>query len=306
MKTKLMAAFAVFILGISAYSEDIKTLDGQVYKNAKIADSNPTGIDILYNNPKGATVLKGLKFSNLPESIRKRYGYNPKALAQYEKQVSKYKNKKLDDVISNQKNQIMQLKKQLKGKQGDFNVNLKHPDNEELIFSRRSSVKLKVVETTSQGVLVQVEQTFSGQSPSGKIMVDGLQLAEGSEWTGFIYPLGMKARYGNTNNIPLYTSNLNEGLQLLNDHLNMYGDYSANAANKGNTDPDSNDGNKVSLINNYDNNDNNDNIDYNDYYGGEPSYYIDNPYPVYWYQNNYWHHHHWHVHHWPHHHPYHP
>lgn len=286
MNKKIIVSTLVILIGLIAYAEDIKTKDGQVFKNAKIVDSNPTGIDIEFKNKQGCTVLKGLTFKNLPETIGQRYSYNPQNLSNYKKQVGKYKGKKMEDVISEQKKQIMQLKKELKGKHGDFNVHLKHPDNEELIFSRRSSVRLKVVGVTSEGVLARIEQTFSGPHTfERKIMVEGLHLSNGAEWSGFIYPLGMQARYQEITDIPLYSSNLQDGIKLVNDNLNMYGDYSVNANSDDNNEPD---------------------INYNEYYGGEPSYYIDNPYPVYWYHNNYWHHHNWHNHHWHHHHPWHP
>ncbi len=287
MNSKFIGAILISVLAVSACSKDIKTLNGVEYKNANVIDSNPSGIDISYKNASGVTVVKELKFSNLPANICKEYGHDPASSAQFNAQVNKYSSKNLYDTVQNQQQEITRLKKELNQKSGDYNVDLNYSNTGELIFSHRNSVKLKAVGTTSKGVLAVIEQTYSGKAPTGRIMVNGLNISNGSTWSGFIYPVGIKAGYGNLKNIPVYSTNLNQAVKLQQEYLNMYGDYGASQQQQQSSDSDT----SSSTTDSSNTSDTSGDIDYNDYYDGEPYYYIGgNPYPPVWYNNNWAHH----------------
>ncbi len=286
MKLTMVLMFAVFALSGIVRAEDITALDGTVYKNAQVLDSNPLGIDITYQNAAGATVVKGLKFTNLSESIQKKYGYNPKNIIGYDSVVNKYQGQSLDDIIKKQQQQIVEFKKALAGKAGDYDIDLKHKDYDELLFSRRNSVTVKGISATSQGMLVEIVQVHSGPPPAKRVLVDGLTIPAGSSWNGFIYPTGIKANVKGQKGIPVYAEKLDKALSLMENCLNTYGDY-ATTMNLNSSDTSSSD---VNLDTSND----------SDYYD-DSNYYIGDQYPIYWYNHNYWHRHHWH--HPPHPHP---
>jgi len=276
MKLIMLFVFMVSVFSGILYAEDITALDGTVYKDAQVLDSNPLGIDITYKNTDGTTVVKGLKFTNLPEAIQKKYGYNPNNIAGYDSVVKKYQGQSLQDIVQKQQQQIVEFKKALAGKTGEYDIDLKHKDYDELLFSRRNAVTVKAVSATSQGMLVEIEQVHSGPPPAKQVIVDGLTIPVGSTWNGFIYPTGIKANASGQKGIPVYAEKLDNALSLLENCLNTYGDYATTTANIQSSPASSNTDTNINL--NYD----------------DSNYYIGDPYPVYWYNNNYWNRHHWH------------
>src|SRR6185369_16842607 len=55
---------------------DIETLDGRVYKSARIPRSEPSGLNVEYSPEKGGLGLAMIKFKNLPEYLQEQYGYD--------------------------------------------------------------------------------------------------------------------------------------------------------------------------------------------------------------------------------------
>lgn len=118
----------MFIFALSIYSLDITTLDGKVYKNAKISEANPAGIVVEYQDG-----VCQIPFTNLPDDIQKKYSYDPakaqewtlnkqKASAQWmaqsfekQKQEQKLTAMKYEDMKKDL--EIAQLQAQYTGKQ---------------------------------------------------------------------------------------------------------------------------------------------------------------------------------------------
>jgi hypothetical protein len=94
MKTRSVItclAASLFCCVASAQSDtrfpsQITTTDGTVYRDTVKLRVYPDGILVSYQpEPYGIAYAK-LKFRDLPESLRKQYGYDPKAAAEFEKQ----------------------------------------------------------------------------------------------------------------------------------------------------------------------------------------------------------------------------
>ena len=77
---KVVLAIALGLAAWSASARDIRTLDGRVFHNCQVSRVDPDGLCILY--PGGGAKVK---FSNLPESVRRAYGYDPRKAAAYER-----------------------------------------------------------------------------------------------------------------------------------------------------------------------------------------------------------------------------
>jgi hypothetical protein len=75
---KILFVSVLFALvSFTLFSRDITTLSGTSYKNAKVYASNPAELVISYKNASGWTILKSVPFTDLPDSIRKEYEYEP-------------------------------------------------------------------------------------------------------------------------------------------------------------------------------------------------------------------------------------
>ena len=71
---------------------DVQTLDGHLYKQARLMSVNDGGINILCADPKGGDgVLRGISFDRLPQELRTRFGYDPAKFAAYQKSVGTYR-----------------------------------------------------------------------------------------------------------------------------------------------------------------------------------------------------------------------
>ena len=68
------------------FPSQITTTDGTVYKHTAKLHVYPDGILVSYEPAPHGLGLAKLKFRDLPESLQKQYGYDPKAAAEYEKQ----------------------------------------------------------------------------------------------------------------------------------------------------------------------------------------------------------------------------
>ncbi len=69
-------------LAVEALAESVKMPNGQIYKNPIVMGQTPLGLDIGYDGG-----IAFWKFTDLPESYQKKYGYDPAKAAEYEKQL---------------------------------------------------------------------------------------------------------------------------------------------------------------------------------------------------------------------------
>jgi len=79
-------AVVAFLLALArpASARDFVTTNGTEYKDAKVDKVHPTGIDITY-----AKGIAFLEFEELPESVRKEFGYDPEKAREAAKKAEK-------------------------------------------------------------------------------------------------------------------------------------------------------------------------------------------------------------------------
>jgi hypothetical protein len=89
MQTRQWASILLcllFLSAASAQSLQIQTRDGKLYKNATVEKADPAGLTISYDIAGGGIGITKLKFSNLPDDLQKKYGYNATNAAAFETQ----------------------------------------------------------------------------------------------------------------------------------------------------------------------------------------------------------------------------
>lgn len=74
MKKFILTALPLLLFGIEtmAQAEDLQTLDGEIYTNVRVREVKPNGLKIFHS--KGIVFVH---FQNLPDSVRRKYGYDP-------------------------------------------------------------------------------------------------------------------------------------------------------------------------------------------------------------------------------------
>lgn len=71
---------------VNSAPTQITTNDGRTYNDVTVLHPDPDGLVVSYQPAAPGIGLAKLKFRNLPDSLRNRYGYNEQAAAQYEAQ----------------------------------------------------------------------------------------------------------------------------------------------------------------------------------------------------------------------------
>ncbi len=206
---------------------DIQTRDGQTFKNAVVEGVNPGGIDIGYVNADGYYVLKGLSFKNLPEDLQERFGYDPQEEQEFEKKIQAYSGKNMESVTEDAKSRLERIIREIKAKFSGEDITIQPEDLRFAIYSGRSSVKVRTVAPTRSGCVVKITERISGaELKKDIIQIDGGNLPDDGEWSGFIYPTGLKARYKGEE-IPVYADSLDRAAELVDRYLEIYGTYAA-------------------------------------------------------------------------------
>ncbi len=231
----LFAMFAV-CLADSDTPMTIKTLDGQVYENAVVEGVHPGGIDIGFVNSHGDYVLKGLSFKVLPDNIRKQYGYNPTENDRFDAQVKAHAQDDPNQVVEAEKARLERITKEIKEKFAGQNIKIKPEDLRFAIYAKRLSVILSPVSSSLTGCVAKIVEVESGTPVSAQlIQIDSAALPTGVNWSGFIYPTGLKTRYQG-NPIPVYADSLDRAVLLANHYLDIYCEYAAEGGAQQQTD----------------------------------------------------------------------
>ena len=95
-KKRLFAMFLGWAAALAAWQAgevlDVQTLDGRLYRQAKLMSADDGGISILCADPKGGDpILRGITFDRLPQELRTRFGYDAEKFAAYQKKVGTYR-----------------------------------------------------------------------------------------------------------------------------------------------------------------------------------------------------------------------
>lgn len=82
-RTPVLATLLLATLAVSATADTITTARGRVYTGAKIKQVDPDGISFTHSD--GAAKIL---FTDLPASMREKYGYDPKKASAYAKKIT--------------------------------------------------------------------------------------------------------------------------------------------------------------------------------------------------------------------------
>ncbi len=205
---KFITALILIAVAVLLRAEDIKTTDGTVYQNATIVSSNPTGIDISYQK-NDKTVLKGIRFEILPESIQKRYGYDPEASKKFDQDVTKYQRNDLDHNIASRK-----------GSTKSYYMATDRRDLKAIVYAYRRSVTVSPIGGDDKGSVVMVNELLSGKPINADLIyIEGLKIKTGS-WTGMIYPTAVKIRIDGFNfGMRVFSTNLTRSTEILAENM---------------------------------------------------------------------------------------
>ena len=238
MKKMLLLLAGVMLFPSFTFAEDIQTVDGTVYKDITVEGVNPSGIDIGYTDANGSYILRGLKFTNLPADIQKRFGYVPVASQQFESKVNQYSSSEMEDVAGTEKARLEAIKKEVQQKLAGADIKINPADLRYAVFALRRLVKIKSVGPIQQGCVVEVQEVTTGKPiKSARVLLDGVNLPPDDVWTGYIYPTGAQATYQKVSGIPVFTESVNRSVDIINKYLNIYGEYAASMNDQNNTPP---------------------------------------------------------------------
>jgi hypothetical protein len=173
MKKLFVLLFSVLLFSGNLLGEDIKTLDGKIYKKAEVLNTMPDGLLINYIGKDGFNTVQLLKFSALPVSIQKKYGYNQEKAASFENEHNKWLNKQQaieKEKMAKYKARQRQEKLNAKTKQAD-NASVKQQTKKEKLNSLVNSLE-KMSDNNKK------QPTGSGELSVGNLVHDAVSSTE--------------------------------------------------------------------------------------------------------------------------------
>ncbi len=232
MKKFFVFLSAAFLAGTAIAADPvprtITTLDGQTFKDVIVEGSDAGGIDIGFVNENGGYTIKGISFKNLPEPIRKEFGYDPEKAGAFESRVQKFANADLQKVAETEKDRLTRIKKELKARAEGDKVDVTSEDIAFAVYSGRRAVDLKTIAITKAGTVAEVVKLHSGPAIDSKyVLIDGEDLPEPGQWSAFIYPTGLHGDYREHKKIPVFCDSQDAAATLLSSYLNVYSEYAA-------------------------------------------------------------------------------
>ena len=234
----LMAAAAALFAYEWAPME-IRTRDGQVFPEASVEQLTPSMIDISYVKD-GHVALKGLNLSELTPELQEKFHYDPKAAAEYQARIEKYKNIDLargtsEDLAAlppreeTEEEKLARIRRSIESRLAEKDIEINPDDLDYVLTAGRRAVTVSTVEPARNGTVVRVlEDQSTREKLPGMIMIHDVKLAEGRPWTGFIYPTGLKARLRGENQLPVFCDSLEAARELLYIYLDIYSEFALN------------------------------------------------------------------------------
>ena len=218
---------------------EIRTRDGQVFPEASVEQLTPSMIDISYVKD-GHVALKGLNLADLTPELQEKFHYDPKAAAEYQAKIEKYKNIDLargtsDDLASlpprteTEEEKLARIRRSIESRLAGKDIEINPDDLDYVLAAGRRAVTVSTVEPARNGTVVRVlEDQSTREKLPGMIMIHDVKLAEGRPWTGFIYPTGLKARLRGENQLPVFCDSLEAARELLDLYLDIYSEFALN------------------------------------------------------------------------------
>lgn len=168
-------------------ARDITMTEGATYKNVTITDSSPVGITIMYDKPDGTTVIRGVDFRDLPEAVRKEFGYTEVKAKEFEKHAREYQNMLYKEGLKKAAaNAAAEARDEELSKQIDH--------VQAFLFSKRKYVEFHAIRAHKNGAIgyaTAADRTLL-YGDYGDIFVVGLDGNQGVYWSGYIYPTDQK------------------------------------------------------------------------------------------------------------------
>ena len=234
-----VAAAAASLLAYEWAPMEIRTRDGQVFPEASVEQLTPSMIDISYVKD-GHVALKGLNLADLTPELQEKFHYDPKAAAEYQAKIEKYKNIDLargtsDDLPSlpprteTEEEKLARIRRSIESRLAGKDIEINPDDLDYVLAAGRRAVTVSTVEPARNGTVVRVlEDQSTREKLPGMIMIHDVKLAEGRPWTGFIYPTGLKARLRGENQLPVFCDSLEAARELLDLYLDIYSEFALN------------------------------------------------------------------------------
>lgn len=293
----LLSAFA------AAVAVEIRKSDGTIYPNVTVEQVDPAGLTISFVNENGTAVLKRIPFEELDAAVRQQYRYDPERARRYEERREQLSRDSIEELkVVDQAGRAEAIRARLRERFNGKNVEVSRDDLLFLIRSNRRALRVGGVEAAQSGTIVRVLRDDSGlDALPMMILADGLKLKTEENWTGFLYPTGLKARVQGNANLPVFCSTAEMAAELVTDYLDIYYQFAASGGNttksEGSTSSSSSSGTAGAAA---DNASGVAGIDTKDKSSSEPIefgnirnssgfYYFGNDYyPVWWYYGNWW------------------
>ena len=136
MKTKYVLICLLSLLVQIVASDEITTLKGKIYENAKVTRTEPDGITI--QHPGGITKIF---YTELPPETQDKYGYDPEKHRQYYDSMLKLKKQR--DVTIQQNQQVQKRTAELKKRIASGNVTL--PEWDVILKGKTSTEVLSLI-----------------------------------------------------------------------------------------------------------------------------------------------------------------
>ncbi len=211
---------------------DIETVDGRIFRNATVERVTPSGIDIGYFREDGAYAMIGLRLAVLTPELQKEFGFDPEKAKDFEEKLNAAANLSLTQAAEDETVRMARVSREIQERFAGADIRIKPADLRFVIYALRRPVAVLPVERVLSGTVVTVVEDTSTlpRLLPPLVLIDRLSLPEGTgNWSGFIYPTGMHARYRELEKIPVYTDSLDEAQILLERYLDIYSEFAANA-----------------------------------------------------------------------------
>ncbi len=223
----LISGFTVSAGETQIHLDRLETRKGEVYTDVTVVAVHDNGIDIGYINADGVYCLKGLKFSILPEDLQKRFNYQPEKAASVDKKLKDFESLDVAELTDSERQRLEAIGKVLRQKAAGDKTEINLEDLRFAIYARRSSIRLTVLDQVKTGSAVRVDKVIDGAPiKSDVIIIDDVDLPDDGEWSGFVYPTGLKAVYKGKKDIPVFTESLKRATELVGHYLEIYSAYS--------------------------------------------------------------------------------
>lgn len=177
-------AMTVFAAALSAKTATIVMKDGKVHKNVEVLNVNALGIDVAFKGKLGE-IVKHVPFSDVSEKTQKEFGYSPEKAKKLREERDKMieRHRKIREEIQRRK------------EAGEKYYQHQHPTKrltKNEIENSGVRVLLKVITAENGGVVAWADTPNATVTTGhlGKVFVRGLDVTNGGEWGGTIYPTG--------------------------------------------------------------------------------------------------------------------